>query len=260
MVLLFLFLTTRSTEFGCGSVRYESPECLTPSFNRYRPRASDIWSLGVILINILVGKNPWCEPSMQDEMFREYSETEGFFFRHFSTDADVIRILSGCLEIDVSNRWDINELCESIDGLLNVPPDSAIDMPSEMIPDAFLKVGSWGSDAQSMDFNEVPVFPGTSIAVEISQDEEREKLEFENDVDLDKTLVAHEIKTKKKGHRQRKHQNGKHVEKVEVEGLMIKMAAAFSKLITPLSSRSSLLAPSDETPAVVHDPSLGEFV
>ncbi|KAI8926008.1 kinase-like domain-containing protein, partial [Entophlyctis helioformis] len=77
-----------STEFGCGSVRYMAPECLAsnaagrsttsgaaasmPGALRpapYSPAANDVWSLGVILINLLTGKNPWVEPSPKDKHF-----------------------------------------------------------------------------------------------------------------------------------------------------------------------------------------------
>jgi hypothetical protein len=56
-------LATRDTwsyEMGCGSSRYISPEgCLSANHKTgYSPAASDIWALGIILINLLFSKNP----------------------------------------------------------------------------------------------------------------------------------------------------------------------------------------------------------
>ncbi|KAI9343608.1 kinase-like domain-containing protein, partial [Obelidium mucronatum] len=60
-----------SDNMGCGSVRYMSPECLgipidTISMNPpanirpgYSPLKNDVWSLGVILINLVFSRNPW---------------------------------------------------------------------------------------------------------------------------------------------------------------------------------------------------------
>ena len=114
-----------STEFGCGSVRYMSPECMSSSSSSsssytanfsatttpvnspfasptssitssttnnknnnthlqkqkksaankgtpYLSAANDVWSLAIILINMLTGKNPWVEPSVKDKHFRTH--------------------------------------------------------------------------------------------------------------------------------------------------------------------------------------------
>lgn len=64
-----------STDFGCGSVRYMAPECWagvrsTSGALPYSCAANDVWALGIILINMLTGKNPWVEPSRKDKHFR----------------------------------------------------------------------------------------------------------------------------------------------------------------------------------------------
>ncbi|KAJ2999043.1 hypothetical protein HDV02_003736 [Globomyces sp. JEL0801] len=62
-----------SSDYGCGSVCYMSPENRTiksGTCSPYLPAANDVWSLGVILINLLTGKNPWHKPSKKDSHFR----------------------------------------------------------------------------------------------------------------------------------------------------------------------------------------------
>ncbi|OUM63143.1 hypothetical protein PIROE2DRAFT_35498, partial [Piromyces sp. E2] len=84
-----------SEAFGCGSLRYIPPECIndavasdfmdeetitfldhdnTDPFNKYKPReigysarANDAWAMGIILINLLFGRNPWFSASLDDE-------------------------------------------------------------------------------------------------------------------------------------------------------------------------------------------------
>ncbi|KAJ8652150.1 hypothetical protein O0I10_012208 [Lichtheimia ornata] len=75
-----------SANFGCGSTFYFSPECqggITRDYKRikgYSTRPNDVWSLGVILINLTAGRNPWKQATMHDSTFAAYTRrTAGFF-------------------------------------------------------------------------------------------------------------------------------------------------------------------------------------
>ncbi|KAJ1343968.1 hypothetical protein BSLG_001448 [Batrachochytrium salamandrivorans] len=70
------------------AARHMAPECLAgdtewhnapPSATAgrtvpiaYSPPANDVWSLGIILINLLTGKNPWVEPSSKDKHYQAH--------------------------------------------------------------------------------------------------------------------------------------------------------------------------------------------
>ncbi|VDC03633.1 unnamed protein product [Peniophora sp. CBMAI 1063] len=57
-------LSTTDTESGdmdCGSAPYMSYECRNNVAPTYRPRAADVWSLGIVLINMLYHCNPWTD-------------------------------------------------------------------------------------------------------------------------------------------------------------------------------------------------------
>jgi serine/threonine protein kinase len=240
-----------SSEFGCGSVRYESPECLSSKSPRYPTKKSDVWSLGVILINMLAGQNPWCEPSMADEMYREYVQEPGFFERHFTNDNELVEILEGCLDRDADTRWGIEKLCQGIDGLIG-SPDSAVEFD---FTGAFReRKNSWASEA--MDWDEVPVFPSvvelTEVpvfpsAVELNEIETKTMIEEEEEKggmdDADKLEQRHRLvehdESKKEKRRKRRHRKYKKIRLNDVdgsEGLMIKMAAAFSKSVETLET------------------------
>ncbi|XWW96105.1 hypothetical protein V2A60_004075 [Cordyceps javanica] len=71
----------RSEDYGCGSTFYMSPECLEPTTTRnpyYMCAPNDVWSLGVILVNLTCGRNPWKQASVQDSTYRAYVRSPGF--------------------------------------------------------------------------------------------------------------------------------------------------------------------------------------
>ncbi|UZJ53058.1 hypothetical protein CBS101457_002378 [Exobasidium rhododendri] len=70
-----------SNDFGCGSTFYMGPECqggISNNIKMYNTAANDIWSLGVILVNLICGRNPWKQACLSDETFREYLRNPDF--------------------------------------------------------------------------------------------------------------------------------------------------------------------------------------
>jgi len=51
----------------CGSPMYMAPEILNR--DPHDPRLSDVWSLGVMMYQMLVGESPWCEAESLDDLF-----------------------------------------------------------------------------------------------------------------------------------------------------------------------------------------------
>ncbi|KAI9302498.1 kinase-like domain-containing protein, partial [Cunninghamella echinulata] len=80
-----------SMEFGCGSATYLAPEHFADEdemnlnnnnennnnqqeeeLKPYDSAASDIWSLGILLLAFMFGRNPWQEANYTDGAFNEY--------------------------------------------------------------------------------------------------------------------------------------------------------------------------------------------
>ncbi|KAI7895418.1 kinase-like domain-containing protein [Mucor mucedo] len=72
-----------SNEFGCGSTFYFSPECQGGStrIKGYNTQKNDIWSLGIILINLTAGRNPWKQAHTRNAAFANYVRNPRHFFR-----------------------------------------------------------------------------------------------------------------------------------------------------------------------------------
>ncbi|KAF9923104.1 hypothetical protein FBU30_006786 [Linnemannia zychae] len=57
---------SESDEFECGSKPYMSFECRNGLERVYNVQMADIWSLGIILINLIYHRCPWSDPCPQD--------------------------------------------------------------------------------------------------------------------------------------------------------------------------------------------------
>ncbi|EAA28650.2 hypothetical protein GE21DRAFT_5430 [Neurospora crassa] len=69
-----------SMDYGCGSTFYMSPECLDQTARRpfYYCAPNDVWSLGVILVNLTCGRNPWKQASFEDSTYRAFVKSKDF--------------------------------------------------------------------------------------------------------------------------------------------------------------------------------------
>ncbi|RXW22095.1 hypothetical protein EST38_g3768 [Candolleomyces aberdarensis] len=71
-----------SCEFRTGSVYHMSPECQAGHFREdaYSPVANDVWSLGIILVNMVTGRNPWKSATKEDPVYQNYLQAPLTFF------------------------------------------------------------------------------------------------------------------------------------------------------------------------------------
>ncbi|KAI0769679.1 hypothetical protein BD413DRAFT_493330 [Trametes elegans] len=75
-----------SADMDCGSAPYMSFECRNNLHPTYSPRAADVWSLGIVLINMLYHYNPWTDTTLgvcsSFELYRQ--QPVEFFMQRFS--------------------------------------------------------------------------------------------------------------------------------------------------------------------------------
>ncbi|KAL7411748.1 hypothetical protein BDY24DRAFT_120511 [Mrakia frigida] len=75
---------TDCEDVECGSRPYMAVECRNNLGPSYRPPPADVWSLGIVLINMLFHKNPWSDPSPTCAPFQSFrADPKGFLAAKF---------------------------------------------------------------------------------------------------------------------------------------------------------------------------------
>ncbi|KAI8369168.1 kinase-like domain-containing protein [Choanephora cucurbitarum] len=113
---------TVSREYGCGSTFYYSPECQGDLFqnNRhqigYATAPNDVWALGVILVNLATGRNPWQQASLRDETFRKYlANPADFLLSILPISRELNSILKRIFCVDPIHRITLEQLRKKIE-------------------------------------------------------------------------------------------------------------------------------------------------
>lgn len=149
----------RSEDYGCGSTFYmspgtylsllsypspqqyiltfsfsSSPECLDSSARKpfYMCAPNDVWSLGVILVNLTCGRNPWKQASFQDSTYRAYARSQDFLKTILPVTDDLNDILGRIFNPNPEHRITLAELRERIKACprLTGSPMAAMAPPS----------------------------------------------------------------------------------------------------------------------------------
>ncbi|KAL4245798.1 protein kinase superfamily protein [Abortiporus biennis] len=119
-----------STTFGCGSSYYMSPECVGVITNKlpYSTRTSDVWSLGIVLSNMLTGRNPWHIASPQDDRgFASFLQQGApFLLSVLPISRSAARLLSRTFDPDPETRITLPELRKAIQGIQSFFPSPEI--------------------------------------------------------------------------------------------------------------------------------------
>ncbi|KAF5368888.1 hypothetical protein D9758_003104 [Tetrapyrgos nigripes] len=119
-----------SEEFRTGSVYHMSPECqggeAAPG-GSYSPMFNDIWSLGIVLLNLATGRNPWKSASPSDPTFQAYlRDPMGFLPTVLPISQEANALLLRMLAIDWRNRMRIPDIRQAIEELDTFYSDGAI--------------------------------------------------------------------------------------------------------------------------------------
>jgi serine/threonine protein kinase len=152
-------MTPVSEDHGCGSTFYMSPECLDQSSRNtsYRCAPNDIWSLGVILVNLTCGRNPWKQASVEDSTYKAFTRNRDFLKTILPLSDELNDILGMIFESDPKQRIDVTELkqrifqCSSFSApiqqaSLPTPPQSPCSFTEDVFEDSLSDDGSVSDD------------------------------------------------------------------------------------------------------------------
>ncbi|KAI8139843.1 kinase-like domain-containing protein [Fennellomyces sp. T-0311] len=132
-----------SMEFGCGSSTYLAPEHFddedhsTGEMIPYDAAMSDVWSLGILLIALLFGRNPWQEATSLDPAFAEFKKNPVMIKNRLFNQMSVplYKFLKSVLSLDPTARPSVSEMKAqflAIDALIDDSPleeQSPVDIP-----------------------------------------------------------------------------------------------------------------------------------
>ena len=151
-----------TADFGCGSTFYMSPgrdvllsfpssslihglsECQQTSpkvSSFYASGPNDVWSLGVILVNLTCGRNPWKRASIEDATFRAYLKNSRFLSSILPISPELDVILRRVFDCDPAKRISIPELRELVVRCPRFTNQPSALPPSPREPDFIPKVG-----------------------------------------------------------------------------------------------------------------------
>lgn len=64
--------STSEASLCLANIEFSWAECRNNLQPTYDPRQADVWSLGLVLLNLLYHRNPWSDPSLEDPDFADY--------------------------------------------------------------------------------------------------------------------------------------------------------------------------------------------
>lgn len=166
-----------SEDHGCGSTFYMSPgrrlvysppplytltinlsECLDQSSRNpsYRCAPNDVWSLGVILVNLTCGRNPWKQASLQDSTYKAFARDRSFLKTILPLSDELNDILGMIFESNPEDRITVSQLKRRIQlcsrfsapQQLPTPPASPVSSASDngSLPESCGTLSDVGSD------------------------------------------------------------------------------------------------------------------
>jgi len=152
-----------TSDFGCGSTFYMSPECqqsTSPSSrNCYASAPNDIWSLGVILVNLTCGRNPWKRASTADSTYRAYLKDRRFLSSILPLSPELNAILQRVFEPNPLLRISLPELKFAIERcrhLTNQPMPPSPTPSVNVVPEWEVDVDCAELDAEVAAFAPAP--------------------------------------------------------------------------------------------------------
>ncbi|KAL2888548.1 Negative regulator of sexual conjugation and meiosis [Ceratocystis lukuohia] len=117
-----------SGDYGCGSTFYMSPECLDVwSEKKYNCAANDTWGLGVILVNLMCGRNPWKQASSEDSRYRLFLKNPDFLQGILPITPEFNHILGRIFARNPSDRATLPEIFDMVE---KCPAFTAVSPPA----------------------------------------------------------------------------------------------------------------------------------
>jgi serine/threonine protein kinase len=104
-----------SSTFGLGTTNYMAPECFgSDSSETYRTDLADVWSLGIILLNLRFSRNPWESATKDDPLFVQFLEDPDSLQKQFGLTDEFNSLLKKVLHPNPAQRCTLSEFQERL--------------------------------------------------------------------------------------------------------------------------------------------------
>ncbi|KAH9940699.1 kinase-like protein [Amylocystis lapponica] len=136
-----------SYTFGCGSSYYMSPECIgeESSCPSYYTKYGDVWAMGVVLINMVTGMNPWSVAKLEDPCYNDYVTHGDYFIEMLPISEGLNDILRDIFVVDPRDRITLPQLRDAIVSLGTFKKNEKVAKP---IPTLVSKAPSVPAEAR----------------------------------------------------------------------------------------------------------------
>ncbi|KAJ6500462.1 kinase-like domain-containing protein, partial [Mycena sanguinolenta] len=104
-----------STQFGCGSRFYMSPESLDRSYQCYSTRHSDLWAISIIFTNMISGRHPWHSAELTDAGFEAFRTDPNYLLHALKITKPAHSLLKRCFHMNPLRRPSIAQFREALD-------------------------------------------------------------------------------------------------------------------------------------------------
>lgn len=126
---------------------------------------NDVWSLGVILVNLTCGRNPWKQASFQDSTYRAFARSPDFLKTILPVTDDLNDILGRIFNASPEQRITLPELRERILACprLTANPLAAMPPSPPATPDQITPYVAPAEEA-ILDYEDSPLSPTSTIS------------------------------------------------------------------------------------------------
>ncbi|KAF8922724.1 kinase-like domain-containing protein [Mucidula mucida] len=110
-----------SDQLRVGTLEYMSPECVRlDSYSPfYLPKYNDIWSMGIILINLVTDSYPWDSAQSTDPLFEEYLNNPDFITENtpIEMSSECSKLVTDILRLDPFQRVSLAQMRSAIESM-----------------------------------------------------------------------------------------------------------------------------------------------
>ncbi|KAJ7053068.1 kinase-like domain-containing protein [Mycena amicta] len=119
-----------STQFGCGSRFYMSPEFIDPMTAEgcYSARYSDMWAISVLFTNLISGHMPWTSADMSDPAYAFFCKNDDYLMRALNLTPETNALLTRCFAENPRRRPTIEQFRVAVNGMERFALDDEVEV------------------------------------------------------------------------------------------------------------------------------------